>query len=54
MASREVIGLVDGHLLVLFIGLFVLNDAVARAGLLRDLYGGLALFVRRIYRARSS
>jgi Na+/H+ antiporter NhaD/arsenite permease-like protein len=43
MASREVIGLVDGHLLVLFIGLFVLNEAVSRAGLLRDLYAGLAL-----------
>lgn len=43
MASREVIGLVDWHLLVLFIGLFVLNDAVSRAGLLRDLYAGLAL-----------
>jgi Na+/H+ antiporter NhaD/arsenite permease-like protein len=42
MASREVIGLVDGHLLVLFIGLFVLNEAVARAGLLRDLYAALA------------
>jgi Na+/H+ antiporter NhaD/arsenite permease-like protein len=43
MASREVIGLVDGHLLVLFIGLFVLNEAVSRAGLLRDLYAGLAV-----------
>ena len=43
MSSREVIGLVDGHLLVLFIGLFVLNEAVARAGLLRDLYAVLAV-----------
>jgi Na+/H+ antiporter NhaD/arsenite permease-like protein len=43
MASREVIGLVDGHLLVLFVGLFVLNEAVSRAGLLRELYTGLAI-----------
>jgi Na+/H+ antiporter NhaD/arsenite permease-like protein len=42
LASNEMIGLVDWHLLVLFIGLFVVNDAVARAGLLRELYGGLA------------
>jgi Na+/H+ antiporter NhaD/arsenite permease-like protein len=42
MASREMIGLVDWHLLVLFIGLFVLNDAVERAGLLRQMYAGLA------------
>jgi Na+/H+ antiporter NhaD/arsenite permease-like protein len=32
MASRDVIGLVDWHLLVLFIGLFVVNHAVAAAG----------------------
>lgn len=42
MASREMIGLVDWHLLVLFIGLFVVNDAVARAGLLEQLYSGLS------------
>jgi Na+/H+ antiporter NhaD/arsenite permease-like protein len=42
MASREMIGLVDWHLLVLFIGLFVVNDAVARAGLLQQLYDGLS------------
>jgi Na+/H+ antiporter NhaD/arsenite permease-like protein len=30
MASREMLGLVDWHLLVLFIGLFVVNDAMAR------------------------
>jgi Na+/H+ antiporter NhaD/arsenite permease-like protein len=42
MASREVIGLVDWHLLVLFLGLFVLNDAVARAGLLQEMYAALA------------
>lgn len=33
MASRDLIGLVDWHLLVLFIGLFVVNHAVAEAGL---------------------
>ena len=33
MASRDLIGLVDWHLLVLFIGLFVVNHAVADAGL---------------------
>ena len=33
MASRDLIGQVDWHLLVLFIGLFVVNHAVAQAGL---------------------
>jgi Na+/H+ antiporter NhaD/arsenite permease-like protein len=33
MASRDLIGLVDWHLLVLFIGLFVVNHAVSEAGL---------------------
>jgi Na+/H+ antiporter NhaD/arsenite permease-like protein len=33
MASRDLIGLVDWHLLVLFIGLFVVNHAFAEAGL---------------------
>jgi Na+/H+ antiporter NhaD/arsenite permease-like protein len=42
MASREMIGLVDWHLLVLFIGLFVVNDAVERAGLLEEMYMGFA------------
>jgi Na+/H+ antiporter NhaD/arsenite permease-like protein len=42
MASREMIGLVDWHLLVLFVGLFVLNEAVERAGLLSSLYGAIA------------
>jgi Na+/H+ antiporter NhaD/arsenite permease-like protein len=37
LASREMIGLVDWHLLVLFIGLFVLNEAVDRGGLLTRL-----------------
>jgi hypothetical protein len=35
------IGLVDWHLLVLFVGLFVLNEAVERAGVLTALSGGL-------------
>jgi Na+/H+ antiporter NhaD/arsenite permease-like protein len=42
MASREMVGLVDWHLLVLFIGLFVVNDALGRSGLLRQMYSGLA------------
>ncbi len=42
MASREMIGLVDWHLLVLFMGLFVVNAAMDRAGLLRELYAGLS------------
>lgn len=33
MASRDVLGLVDWHLLVLFVGLFVVNAAFAQAGL---------------------
>ena len=42
MASREMVGLVDWHLLVLFVGLFVVNEAVGRAGLLRELYSVFA------------
>jgi Na+/H+ antiporter NhaD/arsenite permease-like protein len=42
MASREMIGLVDWHLLVLFMGLFVVNAAGKGAGLLRAIYDGLA------------
>jgi Na+/H+ antiporter NhaD/arsenite permease-like protein len=42
LASREMIGLVDWHLLVLFIGLFVVNHALERAGLLEVLFGQLA------------
>jgi Na+/H+ antiporter NhaD/arsenite permease-like protein len=34
MASYEMLGLVDWHLLVLFAGLFIVHDATARAGLL--------------------
>jgi Na+/H+ antiporter NhaD/arsenite permease-like protein len=33
MASRDMLGLVDWHLLVLFGGLFVVNDAVRQSGL---------------------
>jgi Na+/H+ antiporter NhaD/arsenite permease-like protein len=33
MASRDMLGLVDWHLLVLFAGLFVVNDAVRQSGL---------------------
>jgi Na+/H+ antiporter NhaD/arsenite permease-like protein len=33
MASRDLIGVVDWHLLVLFVGLFVVNHAVVGAGL---------------------
>ena len=42
LASREMIGLVDWHLLVLFIGLFVVNHAVERARLLQALFAQLA------------
>ncbi len=42
MASREMLGLVDWHLLILFMGLFVVNAAVERAGLLRDVYADLS------------
>ena len=41
MASREMLGLVDWHLLVLFIGLFVVNAAFAESGLLDQLFAGL-------------
>jgi len=42
MASRNVLGLVDWHLLVLFVGLFVVNHAFAASGQLARLTGGLA------------
>jgi Na+/H+ antiporter NhaD/arsenite permease-like protein len=38
MASREMLGLVDWHLLVLFAGLFIVNAAVARSGLLSGMF----------------
>jgi Na+/H+ antiporter NhaD/arsenite permease-like protein len=37
MYSREMLGLVDWHLLVLFIGLFVVNRALAQSGLVSGL-----------------
>jgi Na+/H+ antiporter NhaD/arsenite permease-like protein len=37
MASREMLGLVDWHLLVLFVSLFVVNAAVAESGLFERL-----------------
>jgi Na+/H+ antiporter NhaD/arsenite permease-like protein len=36
-ASRELIGLVDWHLLLLFVGLFVVNAAIAQSGLVSGL-----------------
>jgi Na+/H+ antiporter NhaD/arsenite permease-like protein len=42
MGSRDMIGLVDWHLLVLFVGLFVVNDAVERQGFLKAMYAALA------------
>src|SRR5687768_8753658 len=42
MASREMIGLVDWHLLVLFVGLFVVHGAMDQAGVLERLYGTMA------------
>ena len=41
MASREMIALIDWHLVVLFVGLFVVNNAVERSGLLTGLFAGL-------------
>jgi Na+/H+ antiporter NhaD/arsenite permease-like protein len=37
LASRDMLGLVDWHLLVLFIGLFVVNRAIAQSGLVAGL-----------------
>jgi Na+/H+ antiporter NhaD/arsenite permease-like protein len=42
MASREMLGLVDWHLLVLFASLFVVNAAAVEAGLLQQVMGALA------------
>jgi Na+/H+ antiporter NhaD/arsenite permease-like protein len=42
MASREMLGLVDWHLLVLFAGLFIVNAAVAQSGVL----GGVLMTFR--------
>ncbi len=41
-ASRDILGLVDWHLLVLFAGLFVVNHALAASGLLAHGLGALA------------
>jgi Na+/H+ antiporter NhaD/arsenite permease-like protein len=43
MASREMLGLVDWHLLVLFAGLFVVNAAIAQSGLV----GGMLMAFRQ-------
>lgn len=45
MASREMLGLVDWHLLVLFSGLFVVNAAVQQSGAL----GGMSMALRMAY-----
>jgi len=42
MASRDILGLVDWHLLVLFSGLFVVNHAKVASGALGRAMGGLA------------
>lgn len=42
MASREMLALVDWHLLVLFVSLFVVNAAVAQSGLLAWMLGAFA------------
>jgi Na+/H+ antiporter NhaD/arsenite permease-like protein len=42
MHTREMLGLVDWQLLVLFGGLFVVNDAIASTSLLRTALDGLA------------
>ena len=43
MASREMLGLVDWHLLVLFAGLFIVNAAIAQSGLM----GGMLMAFRQ-------
>ncbi|MCP5368168.1 MAG: anion transporter [Hyphomicrobiales bacterium] len=42
LATREMFGLVDWHLLVLFAGLFIVTAALDRTGLPRDLVAALA------------
>jgi Na+/H+ antiporter NhaD/arsenite permease-like protein len=42
MASRDLLGLVDWHLLVLFAGLFVVNDALAATGAVARALAALA------------
>lgn len=41
MASRDILGQVDWHLLVLFVGLFVVNHALLASGMLDGALGGL-------------
>jgi Na+/H+ antiporter NhaD/arsenite permease-like protein len=41
MASRDILGLVDWQLLVLFIGLFVVNHGLAASGALEQIFGAL-------------
>ncbi len=41
MASRDILGMVDWHLLVLFVGLFVVNHAFAASGALARLDSGV-------------
>ncbi|HEX5078508.1 MAG TPA: SLC13 family permease, partial [Geminicoccaceae bacterium] len=42
LATREILGLVDWHLLVLFVGLFVVTAALADAGLAAETFAALA------------
>lgn len=42
MASRDMLGLVDWQILVLFIGLFIVNDALKVSGLLEQGMAGIA------------
>lgn len=42
MASRDILSLVDWHLLVLFAGLFVVNHALAASGVLAEIVGAIA------------
>lgn len=41
LSSREILGQVDWHLLVLFMGLFVVNHALAASGMLGEAMGGI-------------
>ena len=41
MGSRDILGQVDWHLLVLFIGLFVVNHALLRSGMMEHALAGL-------------
>jgi Na+/H+ antiporter NhaD/arsenite permease-like protein len=41
MASRDILGLVDWQLLVLFIGLFVVNHGLAASGVLAEVFRGV-------------